>query len=872
MPEGSTSQQHTARVNLILDMLNLVGVRHSRVGDAMCRGISGGQLKRLSIGVEIIHLPPLLFLDEPTSGLDSALALEVMHAVKRLTRQRTCLATIHQPSPDVYSLFDRTILLVDGKVIYSGPAESVIEYFSLLNYTYDDTQNPAEFVVDVITGKQLPDKQNTPPSVEAFQTAFLHSQFYESPITDVSELPPTSIWAHKHATRKFTQLCMLLHRNWIATVRNRADMDAVFSEAIIFGIIIGIVFFGQGDVSGPFYKTVVDDHNGKVSTVTTTELSNMMALMYFVMMNCLLTCTQAIPYLTMKEIIYRRELESFAYSASPYWLASCFTQLPILMARHFVFTIFIYFMCQFPLTAEYYFYFYFVLLVSYVTSFYYAQFLASWTGSAVLAFSIYPVTFDFLSVFSGFSIQIDELPKGWVWAPYISYARWVYQGLMINYFEREGKDGDEVLEDYSYDEVTKGQVLLILLANMTLIALATYLTMRPKKSQLQYTAKAMAITEETENRLHDSLLEERFSLERNTLVSVSPTITHGAEARGCEVVFRDISYSVTMDNTTNTYLSNVSGYVSPGEMCALMGSSGAGKSTLLDIIAGRKTSGFIGGTLLFNNHVRTPAIQRASAYVMQDNLHISVLTVRETLLYAVLFRLPASIDYNAKAKRVDKILDMLNLTPYANAIVGGAYFRGISGGQMKRLSIGVEIINLPDIIFLDEPTTGLDSTMSYEVMVSVRNLANQHRTVICTIHQPSRDLFQLFDKVILLSKGHCIYFGDRISLMEHFTGIYEYNKRQNPADYIISIASGELTGKNGDVIGIPELAEMYRSSIHAKQHAPCLEVTEVAVQDEEVMNESTYRTDTYTQIYTICHREYIKMQRMKSGHISNFVR
>ena len=135
-------------------MLGLSKVRDSFVGDGFIKGISGGQLKRLSIGVEAIHLPSVIFLDEPTSGLDSAIALEVMTAVKNLVDEenRTCVATIHQPSSDVFKLFDTLLLLSAGRLIYSGPTTSAPSYFQDLGYIWDSSSNPAEFVIDVAGG------------------------------------------------------------------------------------------------------------------------------------------------------------------------------------------------------------------------------------------------------------------------------------------------------------------------------------------------------------------------------------------------------------------------------------------------------------------------------------------------------------------------------------------------------------------------------------------------------------------------------------------------------------------------------------------------------------------------------------------------
>lgn len=125
---------------------------------------------------------------------------------------------------------------------------------------------------------------------------------------------------------------------------------------------------------------------------------------------------------------------------------------------------------------------------------------------------------------------------------------------------------------------------------------------------------------------------------------------------------------------------------------------------------------------------------------MQDNVHIGLLTVKETITYAAELRLDENMKSEDKANRVQTILNMLGLNEVGDTLIGNENIRGVSGGQLKRVSIGVEIINLPDLMFFDEPTTGLDSAISFEVMAAVRNLANQNRTVICTIHQVSDSL------------------------------------------------------------------------------------------------------------------------------------
>ena len=144
-----------------------------------------------------------------------------------------------------------------------------------------------------------------------------------------------------------------------------------------------------------------------------------------------------------------------------------------------------------------------------------------------------------------------------------------------------------------------------------------------------------------------------------------------ADARGCRLVFRNLSYSVPNAKVRGAelgLLKGVSGLVNPGEMCALMGSSGAGKSTLLDVLAGRKTVGSISGDILFNGSPRSPAVMKSVAYVMQDNVHIGTLSVRQTLYYAAELRLSERMPRSEKDERITQVLQMLGLEHVADTV------------------------------------------------------------------------------------------------------------------------------------------------------------------------------------------------------------
>jgi ABC-type multidrug transport system ATPase subunit len=217
-------------------------------------------------------------------------------------------------------------------------------------------------------------------------------------------------------------------------------------------------------------------------------------------------------------------------------------------------------------------------------------------------------------------------------------------------------------------------------------------------------------------------------------------------------------------------------------------------STLLDLLADRKVDGNWSGEVYINSKPRSNTFKKESAYVMQDDVHIATLTVEETVYFSAYTRLVEGTSQDDILARTNLLLDMLGLTHVKNSLVGDGMKRGISGGQLKRLPIAVELVSLPSLIFLDEPTSGLDSSIALEVMTAVYNLSLQKRTCISTIHQPSPEVFALFNKVALLSKGRLIYLGPVDDVIAYFSCPelnYKFN-HNNPAEFIVEICGVQL--------------------------------------------------------------------------------
>ncbi|XP_075478956.1 ABC transporter G family member STR-like [Primulina tabacum] len=261
--------------------------------------------------------------------------------------------------------------------------------------------------------------------------------------------------------------------------------------------------------------------------------------------------------------------------------------------------------------------------------------------------------------------------------------------------------------------------------------------------------------------------------------------------------FKNLSYSVTKKIKKDgvwiakeAYLLNdISGQAIRGEILAILGPSGAGKSTLLDALAGRIAQGSLEGSVRIDGkQVTTSYMKMISSYTMQDDQLFPMLTVFETFMFAAEVRLPPSISTNEKKKRVVELLDQLGLTSVCHTYIGNDATRGVSGGEKRRVSIGIDIIHKPPLLFLDEPTSGLDSTSAFSVIEKVRDIARGGSMVLLTIHQPSSRIQMLLDRITVLAKGRLMYTGSPTALSSYLSGFSRpVPDGENSLEYLLDV-------------------------------------------------------------------------------------
>nr|ADN33920.1 white-brown-complex ABC transporter family protein [Cucumis melo subsp. melo] len=406
--------------------------------------------------------------------------------------------------------------------------------------------------------------------------------------------------------------------------------------------------------------------------------------------------------------------------------------------------------------------------------------------------------------------------------------------------------------------------------------------------------------------------------------------THGAggtdglrrgEERGTYLVWEDLTVVLPnfTDGPTKRLLNGLRGYAEPGRIMAIMGPSGSGKSTLLDTLAGyeiqlrmfMKTQTTSHSHYILKHekkkeeeeeeeekHIIKETLQEcgndwnyliqweeeeARAYVTQEDILLGTLTVRETISYSAQLRLPNSMTKDELDSIVDATILEMGLQDCADRLIGNWHLRGISGGEKKRLSVAVEILTRPRLLFLDEPTSGLDSASAFFVIQTLRNVARDGRTVVSSIHQPSSEVFALFDDLFLLSGGEAVYFGEAKMAVQFFAEAnFPCPSRRNPSDHFLRCINSDFDIVTATLKGslrirdIPEssdpfinlataqiksmLVEKYRSSKYASRvKARIREIS--TIEGLEVENEKGDKASWFKQLSTLTRRSFVNMCR-----------
>ncbi|KAG0221326.1 hypothetical protein BGW41_006854, partial [Actinomortierella wolfii] len=886
LPRTMTSSDKAAFVELVLLELGLKECANTMVGDpgggengsSGVRGISGGERRRVSAGVQLLTNPKMLLCDEVTSGLDAFSSYEVMKSLTNLAKstQKTIVISIHQPRSEIFKLLAESdgqmVLLSRGDVVYSGPVRSVLPWVESIGLgTCPTGVNPFDFLLDL---SMIDFTSEATERASAVKRDLLVRAWIERSLVQVDDSSPNSPTdlampsssggesSHPRAGAPssvsiavdmvpkgagpslFSQIRVLTSRGWLNQQRDSIIAWGCLAECILIGLIVGAVFYQlPRDLGG------IRSRSSMIYAVGAIQSYLMLMIMIY--------------RLTNDISVYDRERMDRWYGPLPHLISSSlYTAIPNIVypvvfssisyyvtglrtdkMEHFGWWILTNIMMQFATYA-------FATLCACV--------VRGFSSASLLANAI----FAFFGLSTGFFVVTSQIPVWLRWISYLAYPNMGYSILTSNEltdnrfgcpFVGPGMEWDPVrCAPWDGNSVLVGQLDLkvkyypkpiaymlcyyvgfLLLAWVALTVhpvnptsmgagptlmdiiinwIARLFIRRPMQAP-----KAVSSHFEGEGPLSSSASsimsgdyemgtkgETRLDIFARGLEKRDP-VTIRVEGLGLSVFLSTFKWTpsgiwngLRGKKTEKQLLKDIDVVFPAGQLTAILGGSGAGKTSLLNVLLGRSGKNLKREGTIYFNDTKNPSLRKINsvcAYVRQDdNYLLSHLTVRETLQYAAELSMDDNLSKAAKFAKVEEIIDILGLRECADVIVGNAAVKGISGGQRRRVSIGIQLITEPACLFLDEPTSGLDALTAKAVVLTLKNIAASGRTVVCTIHQPRADIWHVFDNVVLLvTGGRPAYSGRADKVVEYFEEAgHTVPELTNTPDFILDTASINL--------------------------------------------------------------------------------
>ncbi|KAK9054723.1 hypothetical protein SSX86_025802 [Deinandra increscens subsp. villosa] len=864
-----------------LRILGLDVCRDTFVGDVMRRGISGGQKKRVTTGEMIVGPAKTLFMDEISTGLDSSTTFQIVKCMQQVAHltENTILMSLLQPAPETFDLFDDIILLSEGQIVYLGPREHIVEFFESCGFKCPERKGTADFLQEVTSKKDQEqywadrNRAYRYIPVSEFSQRFKSFHVGEKMQSELS-VPYDKNQSHKAALvyKKYLVPKMELFKaSWdkeLLLMKRNAPIYVVRTIQIVFLSTICTTLY---------LRTTMHVRNEIDGSLYVGALLNSMLINMFNGLADLSFTVMRLP------VVYKQRDLMF----HPPWaftLPAFLLRIPSAMIESILWTSILYWGVDLaPDASRFFKHLLLVFLIQNVAAGLFRLIAGvcktmniANTGGSIVLLSIF--------MLGGFILPKTQIPNWWEWAYWLSPLSYIFKAITINEFldsrwtslrsfDNSTNLGFSVLKNLDIPTsessywIGAGALFgFVILFNVLFTVSLMY---------MQAPGKPQAIISKAEAAAMDGHATEGSSTKKNKemrQVSSSLSDPNGASKKGMVLPFTPLAMSFDSMNyfvdmpsemreqgvTENRLqlLRDVTGAFRPGVLTALMGVSGAGKTTLMDVLAGRKTGGYIEGDIRISGYPKKQeTFARISGYCEQTDIHSPTVTVHESLIYSAFLRLSKEVSKDDKMIFVREVMELVELENIKDAIVGLPGVSGLSTEQRKRLTIAVELVANPSIIFMDEPTSGLDARAAAIVMRAVRNTVDTGRTVVCTIHQPSIDIFESFDELLLLKRGgQVIYSGPLgrhsqqiIEYFEAVNGVPKIPEKYNPATWMLEVSSGAAEMR----LGIDFAEHFSTSSLHQRNKALVKELSVPPPGAADLHFETQYAQSSWGQ-FTSC--------------------
>lgn len=926
LPEGidkATYSNHLRDVTMA--MFGISHTINTRVGNEYVRGVSGGERKRVTISEAALSRAPLQCWDNSTRGLDSANAVEFCKTLRLQTELfgATACVSIYQAPQSAYDLFDKALVLYEGRQIFFGRATEARQYFINLGFECPARQTAPDFLTSMTSPHERVIRPGfegkAPRTPDEFAAAWKNSVEYQNLRAEIEEYkqehpldgPDAEAFRnHKRQAQAKAQrlkspytLSYLQQVNlclWRGFRRLIGDPSLTLGSLIgnfVMGLIIGSVFYNLQPTTSSFFQRG--------------------ALLFFACLTNAFASALEILTLYAQRPIVEKQSRYAMYHPSAEAVASMLTDLPYKVMNTIVYNLTLYFMTNLRREPGPFFFF---LLISFTVVLSMSMiFRTIASASRTLSQAMVPAAILILDlvIFTGFVIPISYMLDWCRWLNYLDPLAYAFESLMANEFHgrqftcdnyvpnslvpgyddvgalnhvcsavaavagSEFVNGDDYINSaFQYYNANKWRnwgitICFILFFLFTYMVAAELVSEKKSKGEVLVFRRGYKPAQFKNNK--DDAEEGMMRVgpiatnERATASAVEKET--GGNLQGSTSVFHwnNVCYDIKIKGEPRRILDNVDGWVKPGTLTALMGVSGAGKTTLLDALASRITMGVITGEMLVDGRIRDNSFQRKTGYVQQQDLHLATTTVREALNFSALLRQPADVPKAEKLAYVDEVIRLLDMEEYADAVVG-VLGEGLNVEQRKRLTIGVELAAKPPLLlFVDEPTSGLDSQTSWAILDLLEKLTKAGQAILCTIHQPSAMLFQRFDRLLFLAKGgRTVYFGDigenSTSMISYFEGhgAPSCPADANPAEWMLD-AIGAAPGSHTEI----DWHQAWRESSNYREVQAELQglkdnASDVPSPTEDAGSYREFAAGFVTQLFEVSHRVFQQYWRTPS--------
>ncbi|KAK2399047.1 pleiotropic drug resistance protein [Trifolium repens] len=834
-------QQASVVTDYILKILGLEICADIMVGDEMIRGISGGQKKRVTTGEMLVGPIKVLFMDE---------------------------------------------ISTDGQIVYQGPRENVLEFFESMGFKCPERKGVADFLQEVTSRKdqwQYWANRDEPYSfvsvkdfAEAFQLFHIGQKLGDELANpfDKSKGHANILTTKKYGVNKKELLKACASREFLLMKRNSFVHIFKVTQLIYLAIMTTTLFLRT-----KMHKNTVEDGG------------TYMGALFFTVTVAMFNGISELNMTIMKLPVFYKQRDLLFYPSWAYSLPPWILKIPITLIEVAIWEAITYYAIGYDpnfvrLLKQYL----IIFCINQMASSLF-RLMAALGRDVVVANTVGSFALLVVLVLGGFVISREDVHKWFLWGYWSSPLMYGQNAIAVNEFlghswRKVNQNSNETLgvlvmktrgffpQAYWYWIGVGALIGYVFLFNFLFTLALQYLSPFRKdqaglseEKLLERDASTAEEFTQLPNRKRISetkIVEEELMPSRSFSARVDKDKASISGRRGMvlpfqplSITFDEIRYAVDMPQEMKSQgvfedrlelLKGISGAFRPGVLTALMGVSGAGKTTLMDVLAGRKTGGYIDGNITISGYPKNQkTFARISGYCEQFDIHSPNVTVYESLLYSAWLRLPPDVDKATRKMFIEEVMELVELNSLREALVGLPGENGLSTEQRKRLTIAVELVANPSIIFMDEPTSGLDARAAAIVMRTVRNTVDTGRTVVCTIHQPSIDIFDSFDELLLMKLGgeqiyagplgrHCSHL---IHYFEAIEGVPKIKDGYNPATWML-----EVTSAGSEANLKVNFTNVYRNSELYRRNKQLIQELSIPPQDSKDLYFDTQYTQT----------------------------